>query len=381
MKQRFKPNPESLEARDCPSIDLQFDVLGNLRITDFSSPSSLTITIDATNSIRVEDGANTAVEGIPLTGNLSISTGPDADTVSVILDGGALFGDLSINTGYGDDTVSVVGTVPGSPIDGRVTFTGTNQPNALMQTFSNVAIGGNVTIQNRMENLATQVSFFNSSIGGQLSYYGGNSLFPINDTIGLVLSSVGGNVYTDFGGGTNVFTLGSSSVIGNNFSYKGGSEVDLVDISGIVGGSVRVSLGNSPELGFNSMVFSGIVGGNLTVLGGSGFDSWGLFTGVVGGSVYANLGDGDNLLNFDGTVNGRSFVYVGGIGQDAVTFGFTAIAGHARTMVSLGLGNDTFILQTSVIRSLFADFGFGDDTFFNTIGSSFPFYTILRNLP
>ncbi len=373
---------EFLESRTCPApLNFFFDGAGNLRVTGTPDILGLTFTAVADNTFDIDDGFTSVFTAVEIPGNISVNLNPvpgffPGDSVTFDLGANSMNGGISVSTGSGDDIVTITST--GGFIGGNVTTTAVDFVGATL-----VNIGGNVLINNQNSSGATFVTFDGGSVGGNFTALGrsGGSALDLNSVaLGGFFGGtpVGGNVFVNFNNvGTNRFNLDPTSAIGGNLTYLGGNGNDSITLEGAIGNSVSLNLGG----GTNDLLASAgsLIGGNLAMVSGLGTDSVS-FGGTIGRNLYFNLGGGANTLDFTGVSGGSAFTYIGGFGVDSVTFGFGANAQRARLFLNLSLGDDFFELGTGAITSLFADFGFGSDTFMNSVGL-FTFPATLRNLP
>jgi hypothetical protein len=105
-----------------------------------------------------------------------------------------------------------------------------------------------------------------------------------------------------------------------------------------------------------------------------------LLLGCKCSNIYINFGEGTSLANFIGTFGGSSITFIGGTGNDTLTFGMTG--SRANFSANLGAGTDSLTLNAGAsLSSLYVDFGPGVDTFTNNFGAPFNFSARLTNLP
>jgi hypothetical protein len=157
-------------------------------------------------------------------------------------------------------------------------------------------------------------------------------------------------VIASLGGGTNRFDFIGGEISGS-LQYRGGSGDDTVSIeeSVTVNGRASISLGD----GDNLLEFQGTIGKSLLVFGGDGADSVELLAGgVVGGQTTIQLGDGTNEL-FSNAELGSGLVYRGGSGDDIVTLGDESlIDGNVR--LRLGSGQNAASIDGTIAGDLSA---------------------------
>src|SRR5262249_54743092 len=126
---------------------------------------------------------------------------------------------------------------------------------------------------------------------------------------------------------SNTITLTAGATVGGNFDYIGGNKTgaasNVVSLAGaFITGDAGARLGNSVGAATNTLTLTGgVIGANLTVIGGLGGDM--VVDGggtTIGGNIYVDLGIGNNAATFaaSSAVGGTSFAYRGGTGNDTV---------------------------------------------------------------
>jgi hypothetical protein len=128
---------------------------------------------------------------------------------------------------------------------------------------------------------------------------------------------------------------------------------------GAVGLPSQTTFGNVTEV---------FAAGATTNGAGNGVD----FNGIVGGNISLVMGNGGNQVVFNHVQLGGSVNYHGGNGGDNVTWLADASAFNAALQFVFGAGDDTFTLNNSNFRSLYADGGFGSNTLITTVPISSP---------
>jgi hypothetical protein len=388
-RNRAKLSVERLEDRLVPAINIMTDSLGNATIS-YAGPLTqpVAFTQTANNTFTITEGANTAITGLVVPGNLTIdfshSSGPDF--IFFDLGGNTMSGGLTVREGLSGNAILFPS---GGTISGNVSLSNFSIVNT--DNGAPVNIGGNFTVQDQNFHLLGALTLGFTSIGGNFSVTAGNGSMFVNS---VETDSFGGNISINLGNGNNFLGLSSTDTVGGSVTYIGGSGGDTVSIGGTVGGSVYANLGTAGNtVGVNANEFDqtaasggsgGVIGKNLTIIGGAGTNTINL-DGLTAGSAYFNLGIGARTLNFnaDATIDGPSITYAGtGPGSNTISF----LGTTARSNASFTLGNsaDTFTLGAGTNLALLSiDFGIDapgtHDTFNNMAGATQP-RLILRNL-
>jgi hypothetical protein len=196
---------------------------------------------------------------------------------------------------------------------------------------------------------------------------------------GGTTTNVGGNLQFNNSRERNgsVFTL-NDGTIGGILTFTGGSGVDNITLAMTINGSAYFNVGQGNNL-VSLADPAGVILGNFVYVGGNGTDGLNL-NGRVLGNVTANLNGGNDSIIFatSSQVLGSQITIIGGNGNDTVTFGGTAIG--ARLSAFLGNGNDVFNLDSLGLKSALIDYGFGVNSFTQSVGA-IPFPITHRNLP
>jgi hypothetical protein len=293
-----------------------------------------------------------------------------------------------LNPPFGLATGSHLFIDPSSTVFGNVSTMGVEAVDVGAIGFTGGRVGGSLTVNASGATLGANVELY-GSVGGDVNVTGNASVGGgFGDTV-IVNSGaiVGGNMTANLGDGVNLFQLLGASgepvlpggSIGGSLSVSMGNGPDVgiipaneIDLLGTVGKSASFSMGNS----HNVLYFdpAAVVGGNFSYTGGNGVNDLDgttslfagtSFQGTIGGNLLVNLGNGTNNLTFSGTVNGSTFSYTAGTGNNTLTLtnasaGGTGSNGFALTVTLAGGGNNTvaFGTTTSVGRATI-NFGTG----------------------
>jgi hypothetical protein len=406
---------EKLEDRWVPA-NVQF-VSGYLIISPSPGEAALKLTLKQTaaNTFSVTDQGKSLGTFGPV-GNLLITGGNGADSVTIDVNGKGYTGNIFANTGNGNDTIDVTNTsgTAGS-VGGNITLLpglGDDSVSISSASAGVLHIGG--TVQNIDMAGNDSFTFGNGSasttVGGDLSILGTNNIQidqGSNDLVGgninVNQAAHGGHLFLEQGlvSGTESITIGRNFNISSN---QLSADVFLRGMS--LGGNLNVQLGNGvgPDVAFGQLGnFLGlssspstvtVINGNFNYTSGSGNDSLDLGSGVINGNVGITVGDGNvnisletfttptiiggNLtinagngndligpLAGDGgnqaLINGNVFINLGN-GTDTTSF---AAGGSVGGMIFYhsGNGNDSVMLAGAQTYNVFVLFGNGDDTF------------------
>lgn len=376
----LKPFLEQLEDRWQPALLLQLNASGNLTGI-FGTPNGTVILLQTgDNQFEIMEGANDLgtysvvgnlrvslgnsvapapalvvdLGGFEFGGNMDLTTGNATNGYDVLVSNGTIDGNLNVTTGNGPDSV-IIGGEGGVTVDGNTSVNTANGADTVLLTGS--TFDGNVTV--RGANTFTT----DSNIGGFFTFDSSRESLPTTvDTTGSDIA------------GTAVITTSAAA--------------DVVNLGGNVSGNAIVNLGN----GANTLNFG--AGGDATVLGnmtvtagsgndvfnfgGGGSDSIGFGSALIGGNLTIVGGNGFNQATFtNATVLGNSLTYVGGNGVDFFTVNGLTAPG-ARLTAILGNGNDVVTWNAlPVLASAYLDGGYGTNTFNSPNAINFPI--ILRN--
>lgn len=370
---------EALEDRVTPALTVHF------------TGSDLILTGDPNGLVEIEavspgvfdvfDNGVLIVNDQSVPGSIRISTLNDNDLISIDLSNGNIFQDLIIDTAFGDDDIELFGA-GGIGVQGNVSISRAN-----MVTILDNEIGGNISVGTDAGPGAINTLLLGDvRVGGQVSYTGSN----IDDSVTIDFTSIGGSVTLNMGRGANDFSFSFGSSIGGSLSYQGGyQDDDIFAIDGTIARSAIFNMGNGSNT-FRD--FTGRVGDDLVIIGGTGRDDiavnpFELFNGTIGRNLTIVLGHGTNTVgnaganNFAPIILGSSFTYLGGNNVDTVSLGSMIQGPGARIMLRLQGGNDVVNynpMNPFAFRSGYFDGGSGMDTFNFGMGASigYPFIKV-----
>jgi hypothetical protein len=236
-------------------------------------------------------------------------------------------GNLVINGGSGNQQIDLQGDLAASLIVHGNTTINLGQGNDLVHSN-----GGLVTIDKNLSLVGVNEYRFSLLVGlPGPPITGGNVTMDtsMEDRQSFLIPEGGGTLY-------------------GNFTYKGGVNIDHVDMGGMfVEGDVDIDLGvGEPFFGDPQNVeIAGTVNGDVNIVAGD-----------------SNLGNEINLL---GAFNGNIVSYTGGDLVDVVTYSF--VGEQADVFADMGGGDDIFDL-TVLINTLEIDFGNDlHDSFLNNL--------------
>jgi hypothetical protein len=122
----------------------------------------------------------------------------------------------------------------------------------------------------------------------------------------------------------------------------------IIDLDAKSVDRLMVDLGNGDN---QLLIESGKLSGSLLYRGGDGNDLVLLSEdSIIDQNVFAFLGDGDDQVTLDGTVN-RSVIVRGGDGDDTVEFGETSEVGRVANL-DLGMGNNNAVIAGQIEKGL-----------------------------
>jgi hypothetical protein len=272
--------------------------------------------------INSGNGADIINIGGRVGGNATLLTGLGADTVTsngsdVSIGGGLNWVDITgKNTFDLNDRNYTIGT--------NLTLTGVGVFD--MGAGNTLKVGGSATLRANPTTAVPMTVQFNGAdvdVFGSLQVTGG----VLDDTVTVTsMLNIGGNMSLNLNGGDNTFDLtpaaGGTGVNGS-LNYQGGVGVDVIVVGAdsAVGGNARFDLGNgintfadaatslfAGDLSLfgsndtNTHIVSGMVGGSLNVTLGNGDGNTTVVTGFVGGTLRYRLGNGSlGVLTVDPT--------------------------------------------------------------------------------
>jgi hypothetical protein len=370
MKQKRRAHlaVEQLEQRWVPA-NVKF-VSGYLLISPSAGEAALNLTVvqsaTTANTFTVTDQGKTlgSYAGV---GNIFITGGNGADTVSVDLKGKTYTGGLTANTGSGADTVTVMSSAAGGALLGNVNLNGSggNHVVNLATGANGITIGGSVQATDTLgANTFNFGATTASTLGKNLTLTGYNTV-SLGGAAGDTIN--GGITVNDgaLGLGAKV-TLNDKLTVNSALNVTTGAGNDTITIGSItVNGNAQVNTGSGNDtVALAAGTSTPTVGGNLTITGGSGNDSVNLAGGAsesVGGTLTIGLGDGTDTVTLDNanlTVAGSLRLSLGN-GNDSVTVDSTV---NGNMYWSLGSGTDTVTIGSAPGGRLYWTSGNGDDS-------------------
>ncbi len=347
-----------------------------LTITQSGNNGDLVIDKNGLGSAwRASDGSGTVT--FVAAANLVVNLLPNTTNALTLDVDSAHAGSVTLNLGDGNRAVNFTGT--NNTFGTDVTITGGAGAQVVeLAVNANFGVGGTLTID-----LGTGIDMVdednrNVTIGTDMNLSGAK--FENGGTM-----TVGGNVFVDQRGDddTGDFDNDASMTINGNMRYEGNDLLDNVQINGnfhLVGNLVT-----NTRLG-QSTVRSNDAGASIlgtitsTATEDTLLDDFLTHaTNTYGTSFAVDYGDGTNTAQFLGSApNAGNGSYIGGTGVDTVTMGI--VAPNLDFVVRLGAGSDSFTLQSStVLASLYVDFGCGGTDLFTTTFAIVPTWVKLVN--
>jgi hypothetical protein len=336
---------------------------------------SLVVRQTAVNTFSVTDqGQSLGTFGT--VGNIIVTGGNGADSVTLDLNGRAYTGNFFALTGNGADTITITnGVATPASLGGNITVvtkTGNDVVNLGSTSAGALTIGGLVNVSGNGG--VKRFNFGNAtaptSVGGEFSVIGFTGI-----TLGAGQADrIGGNItfQSILTTGNDTFTLADNLTTAKNLTFSGGPGSDVVTLGNFtVLGSLFLNLGegnNTVSAASAATLFT--VGGNMEITAGSGtntvnFPANNNVAGplpTIDGTLDVFLGDGNETL-----FGARQFFHVqgdmniqAGGGNDTAPGLDAIIDGDLR--VTLGNGADNFLLATSPSGRLFWRSGNGADT-------------------
>jgi hypothetical protein len=225
------------------------------------------------------------------------------------------------------------------------------------------------------------------NIDGNLSINGGDGdeTVRVLQMFGL---TIGGSARFRLGNGTNKIEFMNTGLVdvGQSLTYVGGAGEDNLDFSLAgaelrVGGNATFNLGKSPPSAFNQLAFEKLgVGGNLTVVGGAGWNDLNFWDDLtVLKNWTARLQGAKNFTNFSRRSGAQSEIagnlnYIGGAGQDLIRLDSAAIGKNA----NLTLGDSPDALQSLQVGCIYSNVVSVGGSMKVTAGSSDDFIDLRR---
>jgi hypothetical protein len=231
----------------------------------------------------------------------------------------------------------------------RVTPQGTTTLNgaAAPATFEPV-----VDVKITLGDGTNDVLFQNLDLGGKLTFKSGDGA----DTLTIQDTGFGDDVKVTLGDGPSTLVVFAGSALGDDLSVKSSDGADNLTLSGPVGGSVKLKLGD----GANLLQDTGAIGDDFSYKGGPGVDTLQL-SGPIGGQAVVKVSHGANSVIFGtGTPVGESIKLTGGSGVDTVDLTNNGVGGDAKINLSSG-NNTTTLTDTTIGDDLLVKGKDGDD--------------------
>lgn len=330
-----------------------------------------------------------------IAGNVTVRNGNGSEYISVGRPQAAagvdipvqVNGNISVSTRYnaGPDTFELV---PGSVAQSNIFLTNIDfvsigffdpPPAAAALAY----VGGNVVIANNAPVFAFSVDVY-ATVDGNVTVTSSagsfaNAFISVQDG-----ATIGGNLTASLANGTDILFLGSGAagfpapVIEGNVSFNSGVGDDFIFMTDDpIDGDGPVVLGHfSAQLGQgNNSVFydsAAFVLGNFTLGAGNGANAVKgalstYFAGTVGGNLNITFGNGNNEIDFGGSVLGNNIHFQTGGGNDLVNIRASANAPSAKLTILTGAGNDTVNIDSTAFLVGYIDGGFGTDDFNSTV--------------
>jgi hypothetical protein len=343
--------------------------LALISLEDRSTPASavyaagtLTITAATGDAILVALNSNNVPGFLEVTAPAAVFDSLTTMPVSNLIVKAGLATNYTLGFGPGvalyNLTVTGASTSTGVTLDAttrvlnKFTFTGGNGDDTVSLT-NGAKVGGHVALT--LGNGVNQAQLRGGVVGGNVTISAGNG----NDTVNLINNgplTIGGSFKTNLGDGDNDFvTIGNTVVtVGRDFDYSGSGGSNNVDFAGstadlIVGGNAALNFGATSVADLDYWLTSNlIVGGNFTVVGGSG---GGLYEVIwigptqIGGNYKLTFGNTANKVGLDylsgmTTTIGGHMIYTSGSGTDELTLDNVTIGRNAT--LNLGGGATQF---------------------------------------
>jgi hypothetical protein len=269
-----------------------------------------------------------------MNGGFSLKGDTAAETL--LVESGVQIGkSLTYNGSAGADSFSIFDNVN---IGGTATFVSVE--NGVFETSANsTTIGGSLRFTNTATSLPVMINTAGVNgliVSGKVSYAGGTN----NDSL-FLKGTVDGNASFLDRSGNNSFNLGDGSTLRSSLKMITGDGNDGLGIQGgTITGNIALKLGNGNNLFSYGIAGSVTVGGNVSMITGTGNDIWRTSGGgmTISGNVTMNLGDGANELIASAIVNGDRIAITTGNGADIVSIDGSAPNTDVR--VFLGDGKD-----------------------------------------
>ncbi|MEX2141581.1 MAG: hypothetical protein WD894_20110 [Pirellulales bacterium] len=334
------------------------DFIGAVSV-DLGGGDLLAIAADTGNELNIVNtnfGRSGTEETPPVAGHLEVRGAVGVDTV-MIHDSNNFGGSFDINTGGSDDVVRLGPDTNAPPIPFDAVTLGGNLnvstgDGADTITLSLALTGGNITVHGgagddtiRLGSPANTppANRVGSSARGHIIVQGGDGA----DTVAANQATTVGGLHLALGGGNNSLDLRNSSFSGSS-SIAGGVDIDSVNLTAVnspVGLHIQTAGGNDSVRILGTLVELGVA----SILTGPGNDT----VQIGGGSRFATLimvtGDGNDSVSFGnspnvaGNASVENFFLDLGAGDDHVDSGDSRFG---RAFVQGGSGANTRAGQT-----------------------------------
>lgn len=398
-RQSHRLRLESLENREVPAAFASFSG-GNLTIIGDNTGNNLALVQQAGGQIKVTNNAAN-LGTFAVTGNINVTMGNGADTVSVTTAAGkSLPGNLTVNAGNGDDLVDLNGDFLGNVN----VFTGLGNDNVTSST-ADVSVSGSLFFADPAGINVIDLNDRNFTVGGSL-YASGVSAFDMGTGNTL---SVGGNTYlaatTAFGSKLNAQFNGAAVNLSGSTLISGGSGNDVVIVTAVLnaGGNFNVNANAGDNTFVLTPAAGGAVGGSLSYTGGAGVDV-AVFgsDSVVAGRTSISVGNGINtFVDTPTSLYAGTLAIAGGNGTHTnVVTG--QVAGNLEVTLGNGNGHTTVItgsvggatryrggngqlgvltVAPAAAATINADWYFGAGSFTLTLGPNVTLNGLVRGTP
>lgn len=347
--------------------DLLFDVSGETQASQFMDRMPITIGGDFTYLGNSADDSIMFAGASEIGGNIAIAAGDGDNTANLanILGGDS----VSYSGGIGVDLVNYGATGSAATLDISLganddVFTLSAGANIIGPLTIDFGTGADTFINDR------GIFDFDAELNGLNGF---NHIFTfatstlnstqVEDLGDVVIDNLGLDSSFQFlaGGSTSTLTPADNLIL----TMLDGSASDVtLNLDNVHNGDLIADLAN----GTRTVTIGGSVGeigGVLEVTGGDDAQTVEVDA-IVGGDIRIDLGEGDNVANLLGVSNGN-VDFTSGAGNDTFTYDMSGVA--SVLTANMGGGDDTFhLMASSVIGGLFVDFATGNDTFINDLG-------------
>ena len=268
----------------------------------------------------------------------AVTTTATASTVNFTAETAGTVTGLTAGTGTTlvSTTPNVVGVTAvvgvGGIAAGKVTIADANSASATAaNTITTATVNGYATNSSVSSNALTNLSLSNSGPGT-------NTVFSANNvtatTLNLTLNNVNGGVALNDGThvGNAAYTALNITTAGTNSAANiAANNVTALTVTGT--NALDLTTTNAGNLGNADVALK-----TITVSGSAGL------TGVFTGAAFTDLNASATSGNVTATINAGAATYEGGSGSDIVT-----TSANVTKAISLGAGNDTFVLGTFTV--------------------------------